>query len=81
MAYFIMKNFKAGKTLIHFNGSYHSDYHQGVEWYLLKINPNLKIVTISSTEQESVDALEKDNLGLANFILCTPASMSKTYRP
>jgi len=81
MAYFIMKNFKAGKTLIHFNGSYHSDNHLGVEWYLLKINPNLKIVTIGSTEQESVDALEKENIGLANFILCTPASMSKTYRP
>jgi uncharacterized iron-regulated protein len=81
MAYFIMKNFKAGKTLIHFNGSYHSDNHQGVEWYLLKINPNLKIVTIGSTEQESVEALEKDNIGLANFVLCTPASMSKTYRP
>jgi len=81
MAYFIMKNFSPGKTLIHFNGSYHSDYHQGVEWYLLKINPNFKIMTIGSTEQESVDALEKDNLGLANFILCTPASMNKTYRP
>ncbi len=31
MAYFILKNFSAGKTLIHFNGSYHSDWHQGIE--------------------------------------------------
>ena len=76
-----MKNFTAGKTLIHFNGSYHSDRHQGVEWYLKKLNPALKILTIGSTEQDEVDVLDKDNLGLANFILCTPASMSKSYRP
>ena len=81
MAYFIMKNFSAGKTLIHFNGSYHSDHHQGVEWYLKKLNPALKILTIGSTEQDSIDEIEKDNIGLANFILCTPSSMSKTYRP
>lgn len=81
MAYFILKNFSAGKTLINFNGSYHSDHHQGIEWYLRKANPALKILTIGSTEQDSVDELEKDNLGLANFILCTPTSMSKSYRP
>lgn len=81
MAYFILKNFSTGKTLIHFNGSYHSDRHQGVEWYLKKLNPDLKILTIGSTEQDSVDELDKENIGLANFILCTPASMSKTYRP
>jgi uncharacterized iron-regulated protein len=81
MAYFIMKNFSKGKTLINYNGSYHSDNHQGIEWYLKKLNPSIKILTIGSTEQEGVDALDKENLGLADFILCTPASMSKSYRP
>ncbi len=81
MAYFILKNFKAGNTLIHFNGSYHSDRHQGIEWYLKKSNPGLKIFTIASIEQDSIEELEKDNLGLADCILCTPASMSKSYRP
>ncbi|NWJ53013.1 MAG: ChaN family lipoprotein [Bacteroidetes bacterium] len=81
MAYFILKNISVGKTLIHFNGSYHSDWHQGIEWYLRKSNPALKILTIGSTEQEKLDELDKENLGLADFILCTPASMSKTYRP
>ena len=52
MAYFILKNYTAGKTLIHFNGSYHSDHHQGIEWYLRSSNPSLKIFTIGSTEQE-----------------------------
>jgi len=81
MAYFILKNFSTGKTLIHFNGSYHSDHHQGIEWYLKKSNPGLKVLTIGSTEQDNIEELDKENLDLANFILCTPTSMSKTYRP
>jgi len=81
MAYFILKNYSSGKTLIHFNGSYHSDHHQGIEWYLRKSNPKLKILTIASTEQDEIEDLNKENLGLADVILCTPASMSKSYRP
>lgn len=81
MAYFILKNHTAGKTLIHFNGSYHSDRHQGIEWYLKMANPNLKVMTIGSTEQEEIENLEKEEVGLADYIICTPVSMSKSYRP
>lgn len=81
MAYFILKNWSAGKTLIHFNGSYHSDNHQGIVWYLRKANPSLKILTIGAAEQKEVDELDKENLGQADFIICTPESMSKSYRP
>jgi uncharacterized iron-regulated protein len=81
MAYFILKNFTPGKTLIHFNGSYHSDWHQGIEWYLKRSNPALKILTIGATEQDEIEELEKENIGLATFILLTPTSMSKSYRP
>ncbi|MEI7523995.1 MAG: ChaN family lipoprotein [Mariniphaga sp.] len=81
MAHFILKNRAAGKTVIHFNGSYHSDHHQGIEWYLKQSDPKLKIYTIASTEQELTEDLEKENLGLADCIICTPTSMSKSYRP
>lgn len=81
MAYFILKNFSAGKTVIHFNGSYHSDHHQGIEWYLKKSDPDLKVVTIGSTEQDELDELDKESLGQASFIICTPTTMSKTYQP
>jgi uncharacterized iron-regulated protein len=81
MAYFLLKNLTPGKTFIHFNGSYHTDGHMGIEWYLKQARPDLKIVTIGSTEQDSIDDLAKDNEGLGDFILVTPASMSKTYRP
>jgi uncharacterized iron-regulated protein len=78
MAYFILRNWTKGKTLIHYNGSYHSNYHQGIEWYLKQENPNLKIFTISSTEQAVIDTLAKDAVNMADYIICTPESMTKT---
>ena len=78
MAYFILKNWSKGKTVIHYNGSYHSDYHEGIEWYLKQGNPNLKILTIGSTEQEAIDTLAKDAISQADYILCIPESMTKT---
>ena len=80
MAWFILKNWSAGKTLIHFNGSYHSDFHQGIEWYLKNSNPGLKILTVGSVEQDEIEELDKESLGQADFIICTPTSMSKSYR-
>lgn len=81
MAYFILKNFSPGQTFIHYNGSYHSDNFTAIVWYLKQAKPDLKIVTIGSTEQDSIDDLSKENEGLGDFILVTPSSMSKTYRP
>ncbi len=78
MAYFILKNYDKGKTFIHFNGSYHSNNHEGIEWYLKLENPNLKIFTIGSTEQAAVDTLAKDAVAMADYIICTPESMTKT---
>lgn len=79
MAHFILQNWKKGETFLHYNGSYHSKDYQGIIWYLLQENPNLKIVTIASAEQENIKKLEKENLNLAHFILITPKTMTKTY--
>jgi uncharacterized iron-regulated protein len=79
MAYFILKNWSKGKTVIHYNGSYHSNYHQGIEWYLKQDKPDLKIFTIGSTEQENIDTLAQTSLNMADFIICNPASMSKSF--
>lgn len=78
MAYFIMKNWSKGKTFIHYNGSYHSNYHDGMVWYLKQIDPNVKIVTIGSTEQADITSLDKESIDLGDFIICTPESMTKT---
>jgi hypothetical protein len=36
-------------------------------------------MTIASVEQDEVDELAEENQGLADFTLCIPSSMCKTY--
>ena len=79
MAEFILKNWSKGKLFLHYNGSFHSDDFQGIVWYLLQSNSELKIVTISSVEQKNVEELEDEYLNNADFILAIPESMTKTY--
>jgi uncharacterized iron-regulated protein len=78
MAHFILKNWSKGKIFLHYNGSYHSNNHQGIEWYLKKASPSLKVFTIASTEQTAVDTLAKESIGLGDYIICTPETMTKT---
>lgn len=80
MAYFIAKNWTKGQLFMHYNGAYHSNGHQGIEWYLKQQNPALKILVISSAEQKSVDVLEEEAKASGDFIICIPTSMTKTYR-
>ncbi|MEI8136019.1 MAG: ChaN family lipoprotein [Bacteroidota bacterium] len=80
MAYFILKHWSKGKTFIHYNGAYHSNNHQGIEWYLKQQNPNLKILVISSTEQKDNSKLEEKTIDSGDFIICTPSTMTKTYK-
>lgn len=80
MAYFILKNWSKGQTFIHYNGAYHSNNHQGIEWYLKQQNPDLKILVISSTEQKDINQLEVESNDSGDFIICTPSSMTKTYK-
>lgn len=79
MAYFINKNWKPNFTFIHYNGAYHSNNFEGIYWYLKKESPNLKIMTISSVEQDNINNLENENLNLADFTLCIPSDMVKTH--
>lgn len=78
MAHFILKNFTKGQTFLHYNGSYHSDKFQSILWHLKQADPSLKIVTISSVEQKSLDELDKESEGLANFIIAITETMSKS---
>ncbi len=79
MAYFILKNMENNKLFIHYNGSYHSDDYEGINWYLKQENPKLKVVTVSIVEQENLKKLEKENKSKANFIIVVSPTMTKTY--
>ena len=79
MSYFILKNRENNKLFIHYNGSYHSDNYEGINWYLNQSNSNLKIVTVSVVEQENVKKFNKENKFKADFIIVVPTTMTKTY--
>ena len=79
MAYFISKNYIFGNKFIHYNGAYHSDNYEGILWYLKKSNPNIIYVTISTVSQANVEALEEENMGKADFIICVDENMTTTY--
>jgi len=79
MANFILKNWQPGKLVVHFNGSFHSDNFDGIFWYLKRQNPDLKILTISSVEQDTIEILKQENLKMADYIICIPSDMTKTY--
>lgn len=79
MAYFSLKAWQPGKLLVHYNGAYHSDYYEGIMWYLLQANPNLRIATISTVSQKDIGKLEKEHIGKADFIICVDEEMTTTY--
>ena len=79
MAYFILNNYKEGFLFLHYNGAYHSDYYEGILWYLKREKSNLKYGTISTVTQDNVDKLQKSNYGKADFIICVDSDMTKTY--
>lgn len=79
MAYFILKYFVPGSLFIHFNGSYHSDNHDGIVWHLQHSNPELKIRTVTTVSQKNIKHLLAENKGKADFIICVDEDMTTTY--
>ncbi len=80
MAHFIMKGGALdGKTVLHFNGAYHSDNHEGIVWYtkqaIRKTSFDLKILTITCIEQENIDTISGKDAAKADFIIVIPSSM------
>ncbi|WP_207432357.1 ChaN family lipoprotein [Sabulibacter ruber] len=79
MAQFISKNLQKGQHLLHLNGSYHSDHHEGIVWYLRRLRPELKIKTISTVLQPQLEKLDKEHEKRADVVLVVPEGMTRTY--
>ena len=79
MAHFIMKYWTKGKTFIQYNGSFHSDNHEGIVWYVKQKNKDIKIIVIASVSQPDVTVLTDENKGRGDYILCVPENMTKTH--
>ncbi|ASQ91685.1 iron-regulated protein [Prosthecochloris sp. GSB1] len=79
MAHFILLNHLPGHTFLHLNGAYHSDFFEGIVFYLRERNDSLRILTVSTVEQENIRRLEDENRGRADFIICVDENMTKTH--
>ena len=81
MAESIVRNSRQGYTFIHFNGSYHSDFYEGIAYYLgvYSVRNSIDLITISTVEQEDIDRLNEDNFGRADFIICIDKDFNKSY--
>jgi uncharacterized iron-regulated protein len=79
MAYAIRTSLAPGQTLLHLNGSYHSDHHDGIVAYLRAAKPPLRIKTLSVVSQGQLQQLDKENVALADYLIVVPEDMTKTY--
>ena len=79
MAHNIYINLEQKKTFIHINGAYHNLNYEGIIWYLKQKNKDMNILSIVTVSQENVNELEKKNIGLGDFIIAIPNSMTTTY--
>jgi hypothetical protein len=79
MAYFSLKNFNQGNLLFHFEGSYHSNYQQGIIWWINKIQPGLKIKSITTVMQSEWNRMTvKEKTAIANYIIVVADNMTQT---
>lgn len=79
MAYFILQNYKPGSLFIHYNGSYHSDNYDGINWYLKRKQPGLHYATITTVSQKDIKTLLQENKHKADYIICVDEDMTNTY--
>lgn len=79
MAHFINKNRKENAIFVHYNGTYHSDNYEGINWYLKKLDAAIQIVTIATVEQKDISKLETEHHNKADYILVIDEDVTKTY--
>ena len=79
MAHSILKYYKTGHLFIHFNGSYHSDFYEGIMWYLKRENDDLNYATITTVLQSDNKKLNREHVKKADYIICVDENMTTTY--
>ncbi|MDO4727575.1 MAG: ChaN family lipoprotein [Bacteroidota bacterium] len=79
MGYSIVEQLENNQKIIHLHGAYHSDFYQGIYWYVKQQRPEVKIAVISTVLQEQLQSIDKDSLKKADFIIVIDQDMTKTY--
>ena len=79
MAHFILKNWDEEVLFLHYNGTYHSNNHEGIVWYIEQYAPGTDVGTIATVQQSQLEQLSEDHQDLADFILVVDEDMTTTY--
>jgi uncharacterized iron-regulated protein len=79
MAHFVYQNLDSNALFIHFNGAFHSDFYEGIVWYLNQLDNTLDVVTISTVTQSQLQKLDKEHFGRADYIVVVDQDVTTTY--
>lgn len=79
MSHFMAPWLQRNNVIYHLNGSYHSDSHEGIVYYMKRSNPRTKIFVISTVTQDNIGTLDDENQGKGDVILCVSSNMTKSY--
>lgn len=79
MGYSIAEHVKKGERVYFLNGAFHSDFHQGIMWYVKQYAPGTKVGTITTVSQKDVRKLQKEHLNRADFIIVVNETMTSTH--
>jgi hypothetical protein len=79
MAHFSLVNYQNGDFYFHFNGSYHSNYNEGIIWWINKIQPGLNMKSIATVTRSEWDEMNPEQKGtIANYTIVVADNMTKT---
>lgn len=79
MAYSIVQQLKNSGQVYFLNGAFHSDFHQGIRWYIEQYAAGTRVGTISTVSQKDVRKLQKEHLNRADFIIVVSETMTSTH--
>lgn len=79
MAHFIDKYGGTNKLVVHYVGAYHTDFYQGIIWYLEQKRGELNKITISTVRQKDINQLDSEHKGRADFIICVDEDITRTH--
>ena len=70
----ISQNTNENSIFFHINGAYHSDFKEGIYWYLKQLNSNINCLTVSTVKEENINKFNKENKSKADFIIFLESS-------
>ncbi|WP_430405824.1 ChaN family lipoprotein [Fluviicola sp.] len=79
MGYSIVQQLKKSEQVFFLNGAFHSDFHQGIGWYVQQYVPGTSVGTITTVSQKDVRKLEKEHLNRADYIIVVNETMTATH--